>query len=45
MGNLYAVRYWDETGMEHYEVFQQKKRFMDLINRLIRDGMYYEWIK
>lgn len=44
MGNLYAIRYW-EDGMEQYEVFQQKKRFMDLIKRLDTEGIYWEWIK
>lgn len=41
---LYAIRYW-EDGEEQYEVFQQRKRFMDLVLRLDAEGIYWEWIK
>jgi len=44
MGNVYMVRYW-EDGEEHYEVYQQKKRFLEFINKLINQGIYYELIK
>ena len=32
-------------GEEHYELYHQKKRFMDLISRLDRDGIYWEYVK
>ena len=42
--NTWMIRYW-EDGEEHYQVYHQKKRFIDFINRLIRDGLNYEIIK
>ena len=42
--NTWMIRYW-EDGEEYYQVYHQKKRFMDLIDKLIKEGLYYEIIK
>ena len=42
--NMWMIRYW-EDGMEHYQVYHQKKRFMEFINKLITNGIEYEIIK
>lgn len=41
---MWAVRYWNDLGEEHYEVYHQKKRIMDLIKKLESFGWRYEYL-